>query len=372
MQWIFWLLAIIISAGAGYWTYNTDKQRAVPYPWLTASLRGLLVFFTVLLILVPTIIITKNEIEKPVVLLLQDNSRSVGVALGKDSTDYRNNMQQLASKLSDKYKVVKWGFGNTIQNDSLFQYSQPATDISGALSRAQEFFGLQNLGAVILASDGRYNEGVNPMYQQIALHSPLYTVALGDSTTQKDIRIAQAYANKTVTLHSQFEIRADIVATLCKDYNNSVTLQEEGNTISATPIAINTERYDRSVSFTVRADRAGLHHYVISVPIAEGEKNTANNRKDVFVEVVDERKNVLIVSDAPDPDVNAIKEALIGVETYKVTAQVIDNTLPPLKDYNVIILDGLPSHRNNVLPQALASKKTDMVYSQRTIGHSSA
>src|ERR1700722_5272559 len=122
MQWIFWLIAIVLSVAAGYWVYRADRQRAVPYPWLTSLLRSLLVFFTLLLILVPTIVITKNITEKPVIVLLQDDSRSVGSALGGDSAAYRKDVEALVSRLSDKYKVIRWGFGNTIQPDTLFQY----------------------------------------------------------------------------------------------------------------------------------------------------------------------------------------------------------------------------------------------------------
>ncbi len=357
MQWIYWVLAIVVSVGAGYWVYRADKKRAVPYPWLTSLLRSLVVFFTLLLILVPTIIITKNVVEKPVVLLLQDNSRSIGNALGNDSAAYRKNIEDLTHRLSDKYKVVQWGFGSTIQNDSLFQYRQPATDISAALSRAQEYFGLQNLGAVILATDGRFNEGMNPLYQQLSLHSALYAVAIGDSVQQKDIRIAKVYANKVATINSTFEIRADVVADLCKGYNNSAVIKEGENMLSSVPVSVNNDKYDRSVSFTVKADKAGLHHYTISVPEAEGEKNVANNRRDIFVEVVEEKKNILIVSAAPHPDVNAIKDALSGLEAYKVTVCTADNFPASLTGYNVIILHGLPSVRYKITAQLLAAHK---------------
>ena len=357
MQWIYWLIAIVLSLGAGYWVYRADKKRAVPQPWLTSLLRALVVFFTLLLILVPTIVITKNIIEKPIVLLLQDDSRSVGIALGNDSVGYREDITALTRRLSDKYKVVQWGFGNIVQNDSLFYYKQGATDISSALARAQEFFGLQNLGAVILATDGRFNEGMNPMYQQLSLHSTLYTVGIGDSVRQKDIRITKVYANKTVAINSNFEIRADIVADLCKGYSNSVEIKEGDNMLSTVPVAVNSDKYDRSVSFTVKATSAGLHHYVISMPEAEGEKNVVNNRRDIFVEVVEEKKNILIVSAAPHPDVNAIKDALSGLESYKITVCQADNFPASLSGYNVIILDGLPSGRNKVATQLVAARK---------------
>ena len=357
MQFIFWLIALVLSAGAGYWVYRADKRRAVPKPWLTATLRGLVVLFTLLLVLIPDIIINKNFTEKPVVLLLQDNSRSIANALGADSTAYRKNAEGLMDRLSAQYKVVTWGFGATTQTDSAFLYRQPATDISAALARAQEFFGLQNLGAVILASDGRFNQGANPNYQQLALHGALYTVALGDSTRQKDLRITRTYANKIVTINSSFEIRADLVAELCNGYNNGVVLKEGNEMLSSVPVTINADKYDRSVSFTVKPAKAGLHHYTLSAPEAVGEKNVANNRRDIFVEVVDEKKKILIVSASPHPDINAIKDALSGLESYNVTVSTADNIPATLSAYNVIILHGLPSQRTRLTEQLIAARK---------------
>jgi len=358
MQWIYWLLAILLSLGAGYWVYRADKRRAVPYPWLTALLRSIVIFLTALLLLVPTLNIHKNETEQPVVLLLQDDSRSIGEALKSDSSAYRKDMEALLKKLSDKYHVVKWGFGAATRDDSLFQYNLPVTDIAAALQRAQEFYGQQNLGAVILATDGRFNQGAHPQFQSLALNAGLYTVALGDSAAAKDIRIGQVYANKTVALNSQFEVRADLIATRCNGYNNHVSLQEAGaGTLSTSPVSFNADQADRSVSFSVKADKPGLHHYIISLPPADGEQNIVNNRRDLFVEVVDEKKNILIATASPHPDINALREALEGLETYKVTVRTIDNLPTSLSDYQVVILHGLPSGGGSLPQQLLQSKK---------------
>lgn len=356
MQWIWWVIAIIVSAGAGYLVFRADKQRAVPYPWLTAALRSIVILFTLLLILIPAITITKTETQKPIILFLQDNSQSISHALGKDTTGYKHNAELLLDKLKDKYRVVRWGFGNTVQQDSLFQYRQKSTDIASALSRAQEFYGMQNLGAVILASDGRFNEGSNPLYQQLSLHSPLYTVGLGDTAAQKDLRITQVFANKTASLNSQFEIRADVIASLCNGYNNSIQLTESGTSIGSSTLSINSNRYDRSVSFSIKADKSGLHHYVISAPIAGGEINTANNHRDVFVDVIDEKKNILIVTAAPHPDVNAIKDALSGMENYRVTVKAEGDAIN-LNDYSVVILHETPTANNELFKQLQANNK---------------
>ncbi len=354
---LLWTIAILLAAAAGYWVYRADVRRAVPYPWLTALLRGIVVLLALLLLLAPALTITRNETQKPIVLFLQDNSRSVALALGKDSIVYRKNVQNLVDKLSDKYNVVTWGFGSTVQTDSVFTYKQNATDIAAALSRTQEFYGMQNLGTIILATDGRFNQGINPLYQSLSLHNSIYTVALGDSTIQKDLRITQLYSNSVVSLNSQFEIRADVVAALCNGYSNNVQLLEGGNLLAASPLNISVDRYDKSVSFTIKAEKAGMHHYTVNIPIADGEKNSSNNRRDIFVEVTEEKRNILLASAAPHPDVNAIKEALAGMENYKLTSVTGDNLPASLDNYHVIILHGLPSQNGNVVKQLASLRK---------------
>lgn len=361
MQILLWTLSLLLAAGAGYLVYRADVKRAVPHPWLTAGLRGLVVLLTLLLLLVPAITLDKNETQKPVILLLQDDSRSAAVALGGDSAAYRQNLTALVDKLDDKYRVVQWAFGQLTIPDTLFGYRQQATDIAAAMADAQEYYGVQNLGAIILATDGRYNQGVNPLYQPLALQSTLYTVALGDSAAAKDLRIAQVYANKTVAVNNQFEVRADVLANLCNGYNGSVQLLEGGNVLGSNSISIATDKFDRSVSFTIKAGTPGLHHYVVQAAPATGELNTANNCKDVFVEVVDEQKKILLVAAAPHPDVQAIKAALNGLESYKLQIATPGSAPALLAGCQVVILHQLPA-QNDKLMQAIATAKKPVWY----------
>ena len=192
MQVLLWAIAIILSAGAAWWVYRADKKRATPYPWLTATLRGIVVFLALLLLLAPVISITNNETQKPVVVFVQDNSSSIATALGRDSSTYKQNTQSLIDKLSGDYKVITWNLNGNTAADSLFRYTSQSTDISKALENVQEYYGAQNLGAVVLATDGKYNQGSNPLFQQLSLQSPLYTVGIGDSRSiQQQNSIAQ-------------------------------------------------------------------------------------------------------------------------------------------------------------------------------------
>ena len=73
--------------------------------------------------------------------------------------------------------------------------------------------------------------------------------------------------------------------------------------------------------------------------------------------MVDEKKNILIASAAPHPDLNAIREALAGIQSYKISVFTEDNFPASLSEYDVIILHGLPSIRSNIAERLLAAKK---------------
>ncbi|MBS1782931.1 MAG: VWA domain-containing protein [Bacteroidetes bacterium] len=340
----FWIIICIISIALGLWTYWADRQRATPYPWLTAALRTITVFLTAALLIAPLLHQNKQNTIKPIVLFLQDNSQSITNTLGKDTTQYRLQAEQLLSKLSRDYQVVRWGFGAGIQHDTLFQYKQPATDISQALEQAVSVYGQQNLGALILATDGRFNQGNNPLSINLPYQGSIYTIALGDSAVQKDLRIAKVYANKTVTLNNQFEIRADIIADQCNGYNANATLTDKTNNNSTTSsIQIPTDRYDRTISFTTTATTSGIHHYVINLPIAQDEKNIINNKADIFVEVINDKKEILLLAHAPHPDVSAIREALNGLDEYNLVVKTADKAPESVSNFDAIILHGLPS-----------------------------
>ncbi len=357
MQFLYWLLAFIIAFIAAYWVYRADKRRAVPYPWITSALRGVVVLTALLLILVPDIVVNKNTTEQPLILLLQDNSRSAGIALGNDSGAYRSTMQSLAKKLAEKFRVVQWGFGDAVQPDTAYTFDRQTTDISAALTQAEELYGMQNLGAVVLATDGRFNQGISPAYRQSSYQGAIYTVGIGDSTRTRDLRIARTYANKTAAINTSFEIRADIVGELCNGYNNGAILKEGNEVLGSVPLIINTDRFDRSVSFTVKATQPGLHHYTISLPDANNEQNTTNNHRDLFVEVVDEKKSILIVAAAPHPDVNALKEALSSLASYEVKVYNADDMPQSLASYDAVIAHGLPSLRHRFSEVLVAARK---------------
>jgi hypothetical protein len=349
MLFLYFFIALIVSAAAAVLVYRADKKRGVPKPLVTALLRAMVIFLTLVLIISPKIKKRNVEEQKPIVLLLQDNSSSIKKALGNNAVTYQKKLLELQNKIAESYRLVSYNLDGPYPKDSVHRYTAGSTNLTKAISEATELYSQQNLSAIILASDGWYNEGNNPLYAEIPLNGALYSIAIGDTAIPQDIRIAKLYANKSTSLNSQWEVRADIVATRCNGVQQNVVLcNAEGNIVATAPISINSNQFDASVVFSVKASKVGLQQFSVRTPKIAQELNIANNTASIFVEVLEEKKKVLLLAAAAHPDIKAISDALKGLDQYELTIKMANELPNNLQEYAAIILHQIPSNSNTI------------------------
>jgi len=343
MTFLYWFLCFLIGLLPAWLVYRSDKKKNIQVKWLPALLRFIVCFFTAALLLAPAFPTTKTEEEKPLVLWLQDNSTSIKGALGKDSADYKKKVAAIWDKWKDDYKLIPITFGTALSKDSLFNYTERSTNIANALQAATEQYRDQNLGAVILSSDGIFNEGQDPLYTPLGNALPVFTIALGDSTQPKDVMVSRVYANKTIALNSNFEILIDVRADKLAGINAALNIINNGNSIASNTIRIDKDQYTASLRFEVKATVKGFQRYTVSIPKVDGEVNETNNKMDFFVEVVDEKSKVLLLAAAPHPDIAAIREALESVPQYQVEVVFGNNAPANLNAYALVIAHQVPA-----------------------------
>lgn len=350
MTLLYWLLCLLIGFIPAYFIYRKDKKQNIPIRWLPAALRFLSFFLISCLLLIPSFFQQKNREEKPIIVWLQDNSISMSHALKGDSAIFKKNVEGILDDWKKDYQVDAWAFGSRMQNDSLFQYHQKTTDISGALQEILASYKDRNLGAIILSSDGNFNEGMNPLYVPINTSAAIYTVGLGDSTRPKDILVNRIYANKIVTYQSTFEISADLSAVKLNNQRAEVSLIHKGKVVAKTTVLINSDHFNTTIKFETAAQEKGFQNYTIAIGQVGNEENIQNNKKSVTVEVVENTVKVLIWANSPHPDIAAIQEALDAEERYKVKIKYGNEE--PLKDeeFDMVIAHQIPSITGVAMP----------------------
>ncbi len=317
-----------------------------------AALRFLAVSLLAFLLLSPMLRYKKTEVEKPLIVLLHDNSASQKSAFKKiDSVAFRKNILSFKEKLSADFNVKMYDFGNTISDTMLFDYNEKSTDISQAIELAISNHENENLSSIVLTSDGIFNQGQNPGLQQFPFQGSIYAIGVGDTSINTDAQVARLFANKLVYLGDKFSIRADIAAFGAQEQQVSISVYHHNGkrNVSQQQVSISGNRFSKSIELIQDASSPGIHHYSVKVSALNGEQNLVNNEQDVYVEVMDSKDNILLLANAPHPDIQAIEDALSKNKNYKITVATISQSANfNIAVYNLLILHNLPSANNNI------------------------
>jgi hypothetical protein len=335
-----------VYAGALYFKDRFNRTYGSRLAGLLAAMRFGVVTLIAFFLLKPLIKTIQREVEKPIIIIAQDNSQSL--SLVKDSamykTTYLDQLKSLKEALGEDYDVRSYSFGDQIREglDSI-SLQEKETNFSGLLEEINTKFAGRNLGALIIGSDGIYNKGSNPIYAYNKLNAPVYTVALGDTTVRKDALIAEVAANRLAYLNNKFPISISVEGRKCAGETVQVTVSHKGNTVFSQPVTFDGNRSSKTIDLTQDAKTVGLQKYTVTISNLSGEITYANNRKDVFIEVLDSRQKVLILASSPHPDVNAMREAIASNDAYSISTELVSKFNGNINDYNLIIFHQLPS-----------------------------
>ncbi len=351
------------------WQFRDLGQSFKKWLWLLAIIRAVTISFIAFLLLSPLIRTISTRVEKPILLFAQDNSTSAIINLhGPDSVNYVKSMSRFLDELSKQYEVKSYAFGSSLRENPDYTFSDKTTNISAALDELANLYAGQNVGAVILATDGIYNEGSNPVYLREELSMPVYTIGLGDTTVKRDVQILSVIHNRTVFYGDYFPMKVEWRALFCANEKTAVAVSMvDGNTekkLDEKPIAIEGNDYSGSAEFMLKAETPGIIHYRMAIANVTGEASVSNNVKDVFIEVVEKKEKILLLANAPHPDIAAIKQAVEANKNYEVTV-AFGGTVPgKMEDYNLVMLHQLPSAANTIQPviQGLKEKKKSVLY----------
>ncbi len=370
-----WYVLLCLLLGAAYAgvLYYRDNTFAEQYPnlgkWL-AVLRFLTVSLIAMLLLQPLLKSIVEDVKKPVVVMALDESESVGLALQGDTLEqFRQAWENARDRLATKYEVVEYAFGESVRQPITFEMKDKVSNMSDLVSTVADLYAGQNLGALVVATDGIYNQGSNPLYLADKLNAPVYTIGLGDTTIRKDLVLKRVFHNKIAYLGDKFSVQADILARNCG--GNSATLTvvriEEGQTTTLfqQPVNVRSDDFFETREFVLDADKPGVQRYRISLTNIPGEVSRANNVREFYVEVLDARQKVLIVANSPHPDVSAIKQSLERNRNYEVKPVLIrDVGKVNLDDYDLYVLHNLPSNTNDasVVLNAASRRKAPVFF----------
>lgn len=345
-----WLLACL-GLGIGYALilYKPTGHLNKALRNFLFALRTIAITTIAFLLFSPLVKTVNRTVEKPLIILAQDNSASILLSKNKDfnQQNYNNQLNKLEKDLSADYELRTFNFAEKIESGLDLNYGGSLTDISSLFKLIDNQFSNRNIGAVIIGTDGIYNRGSNPLYESKNLKAPIYTIALGDTIAKRDLLISNVNYNSIVYLENEFQVGVNIEAYQSDGGTSQLTVSSESGILVSKPISIKSNEFRQTVLLNLPANKKGIQSYMIRLASLSNELSLVNNTQTIFVEVIDGRKNVLIISNAPHPDISAIRQSIEINKNYSVKVRMVQDVSPAeIQEAGLLILHQLPSISN--------------------------
>ncbi|MBC7418485.1 MAG: hypothetical protein H7325_10045 [Pedobacter sp.] len=338
--------------------YTSKSSLDKKFKIILAAIRTLLVAIIAFLLFAPLLKFTEYTLQKPILIIGQDNSLSVRQVEpnGFDQQAYQRNFKALQKALSKKFDVETYHFGDQIGAGFDFSYNAKVTDATAFLQKIKEEYVNRNIGSVILATDGIFNKGSNPLYGLENLRSPVYTIALGDTIPKRDVVVASVNYNNIVYLNDGFTAKVQVKVFEGDGETAQLRLASNGKVIQRQNIVIKEKAFVRTISLKIKADKVGLQKFTVEINPLKNEITTKNNSQTFYVEVIDGSQKVLLAAGVPHPDLVVLKEAISSNKHFEVTLALADKLKDiKLQAFDVIILYQLPVPDGNNLYKTFLS-----------------
>lgn len=355
--WYILPLGIFTAALSLFLYYKDEKLIDLPKRkiYFLAIFRFFSVFFISIFLLSVVFKYLRVKIEKPVILFIQDNSASLKNVIDKN---YIANVHELIDDLKSDYKIYQLSFGEKLQDSLFFDFKDKETDFSSMFDELKTKFSGYNLAGLIIASDGIYNRGIDPVYSVKNLNYPVYTIALGDSSRKKDIYIQDVFSNPIAFSGDEFPVEIRLAANGFKNRKTSLQVYSEGKLLIDKPLLITSDEFFLKTSLYLNADGKGLQNYKIIVVPLQDEYTQDNNVQNIAVDIINDKKKVLILAGAPHPDISALRRAMQSNKNVVSEYYTIDRFKKQITDYQLVIFYQLPDlyHSTNLLLKAKNAK----------------
>lgn len=348
---VYLVIGIILSILFSVWIYRiTLPKISVPLKIFLTILRSAAIVLILLAIFEPVISIINKENIKPRTLLFFDNSTSIKNYSETDSSEIISSINNLSNEITSETEI--YSFGNVLRKWDQEKIGEIKFDdsITNISSIKDEVINKKNeIASIIILSDGNYNSGSDPSGELNQLGIPIFTIGVGDTVSQKDIELRKVLYSKYLYAETESTIKAVLLNNGFVGGNVVVTLSEGNSIIERKTIVLSETGIDY-VDFTYKPMTSGEKKLRVDISRLENESSFSNNSRSFFVNVIDNKLKIGIVSAAPSSDVKFIYNSLKLDEDLEIMRSIqisrnkffedFDNS--KLNEADILFLIGFP------------------------------
>ena len=179
-------LALTIVVASAALLYRIDRgNRHLPgaLRGILGAIRAAILAVLVLLLFRPVLRTQERKADQPTLLVLQDVSQSIA----EDHKDWASTLDAWLAGIPLEQgqpgaAISAYAFGSELTPwRTGHALSDPTTNLSSALDLLSGQWAGRPIGAVVIATDGRFNRGRDPESTSLPFGAPVHIVALGDT-----------------------------------------------------------------------------------------------------------------------------------------------------------------------------------------------
>jgi hypothetical protein len=367
---LFWLLPwLVVSILLAIWLYSNSnwfKGLSKRTRIILQALRALSLFLIGILLFGIIFEAVNYRIEKPIIINVIDVSKSMKNY--KDSSEVEDLVNKLRTSLKEdldaSFEVVEMTVGTQAEFGAFDGFKDGESNLSAGFEKIQTDYYNRNIGGILFVSDGNFNSGNNPIYaaEKISL-TPVFALGVGDTIQKRDHYIKNIAANEVTFYKNKFPVEVDVEAIKMGKGKTTVTISSNGKTLASQQIAYKDGKRDfEHVSFLLEADKVGFHSYTVAVSRESNEYNYANNKRVFYIEVVDSRSKVVILSGAPHPDIAALKNVVEQDQNLEVESVLLKDWNRVSKKVDLVIWHEPGIGFDPVINSSFLEKNTAVLY----------
>ena len=354
-------LCVALAAGIAFLLYRGKHPWSATWNRILSVFRFVLIFGLLFLLLGPIVKQVRNIFEKPLFVILFDNSASIGETTSQaQRQQLESDLRNIGEELSNnEFEVLVTNLQG--KEADTIRYDATSTDLHNALKNLHQEYEGRNLAGVIIPTDGIYNAGLSPLYGNYKF--PVYSVGIGDTSERSDIAIKNISYNRIAYQGNKFPVRVELQVKNMPEQNVSVQLLQNGKAIDSQTKRIRSNEllvYD----FQPVANEQGIQKLDIIVQQKPEEHNKRNNHSSIFVEVVEGKKKILLVAASAHPDIKPLREVVVQNANYDFLLHIPGVAEDDLKSVDasqidLVIFHQVPDVRGRATPyfnQFLRSK----------------
>jgi len=357
--WLILLALTLAVALLGRWAYHFAVP---PLPSLArralTALRALALVALLWLLAQP--VLERARGGRPHLVVLLDRSRSMALPVAPGGPTRaivaRRAADEIARAWRGRASVEVMGFAAGLARDSAAAPGPGATALGDALASLAASPAAERAAGVVVVSDGAVNAGEDPVAAAKALGLPVHALVVGEGGGL-DRAVTGIDASASARVGEATPVRVRVTSSEARGTPIGVTLRDGERELGRASVVAPGDGAELTAEFRVLPSRPGLAVWTARADSAAGEITTANNARQVAIQVAPGRLGVMILSGGLNWDLTFLRRALLGDSSLSVSTWTRDRggwrpieggrpgTLDAseLRGQAVVVLDALPT-----------------------------